>query len=48
VLFTSCIALVASLNAARGAGSYERKLTTLARIPLLIIDDFGLKPLQIG
>jgi DNA replication protein DnaC len=33
------------LNAARGAGSYERKLATLARIPLLIIDDFGLKPL---
>ncbi len=27
-------------------GSYERKLATLARVPLLIIDDFGLKPLR--
>jgi DNA replication protein DnaC len=46
VLFTGCNALLASLNAARGAGSYDRKLATLARIPLLIIDDFGLKPLR--
>ena len=36
----------ASLNAARAAGCYERKLATLARVPLLIIDDFGLKPLR--
>ena len=28
------------------AGSYERKLATLARIPLVIIDDLGLKPLS--
>ena len=27
-------------------GAYERKLATLARVPLLIIDDFGLKPLR--
>ena len=27
-------------------GAYERKLATLARVPLLITDDFGLKPLR--
>lgn len=46
VLFSSCTQLTASLNAARATGSYERKLTALARVPLLIIDDFGLKPLR--
>ena len=46
VLFMPCAQLTASLNAARAAGSYERKLATLARVPLLIIDDFGLKPLR--
>jgi DNA replication protein DnaC len=46
VLFTSCNALVGSLNAARAAGLYDRKLATLARVPLLVIDDFGLKPLR--
>ena len=35
-----------SLNAARAIGGYERKLATLARVPLLIVDDFGLKPLR--
>ena len=33
------------LNAACTTGSYDRKLATLARVALLIIDDFGLKPL---
>jgi len=46
VLFSSCTQLAASLNAARATGAYERKLATLARVPLLIIDDFGLKPLR--
>jgi DNA replication protein DnaC len=46
VLFTSCSQLTTSLNAARATGGYERKLAALARIPLLIIDDFGLKPLR--
>jgi len=46
VLFTTCAHLTQSLNAARAAGAYQRKLTALARIPLLIIDDFGLKPLR--
>jgi DNA replication protein DnaC len=46
VLFTSCTSLTASLNAARATGAYERKLVALARVPLLVIDDFGLKPLR--
>jgi len=46
VVFSTCTALTQSLNAARATGTYERKLATLARVPLLIIDDFGLKPLR--
>jgi len=46
VIFATCAALTQSLNAARAVGSYERKLANLARVPLLIIDDFGLKPLR--
>ena len=46
VLFSTCAQLTATLNAARATGSYERKLATLSRVPLLIIDDFGLKPLR--
>ena len=46
MLFTTCANLTASLNAARATGAYERKLASLARIPLLIIDDFGLKPMR--
>lgn len=46
VLFTTQSQLTASLNAARAIGSYDRKLMQLARIDLLIVDDFGLKPLR--
>lgn len=46
VMFTSCAGLTASLAAARATGTYERKLASLARVALLIIDDFGLKPLR--
>ena len=46
VLFTTCAQLTTSLNAARATGGYDRKLATLARVSLLIIDDFGLKPLR--
>jgi len=46
VLFTSCSALTQSLHAARATNAYERKLQSLSRIPVLIIDDFGLKPLR--
>jgi DNA replication protein DnaC len=46
VVFTTCATLTASLNAARAIGAYDRKLAALARVPLLIVDDFGLKPLR--
>jgi DNA replication protein DnaC len=46
VVFTTCASLTQSLNAARATGAYERKLAALARVSLLIIDDFGLKPLR--
>jgi DNA replication protein DnaC len=46
VLFTTCAQLVTTLNAARATGGYDRKLAGLARVPLLVIDDFGLKPLR--
>jgi DNA replication protein DnaC len=41
----TCSQLTASLNAARATGGYERRLANLARVPLLIIDDFGLIPI---
>ena len=46
VLFTSQSQLLGSLHAARATESFERKFMALARVPLLIIDDFGLKPLR--
>jgi len=46
VAFASCAALTQSLHAARATGAYQRKLAALARVPLLIVDDFGLKPLR--
>lgn len=48
VVFYTQTQLLAQINAARATGSYERKMQTLARVPLLIIDDFGLKPLRQG
>ena len=38
--------MVGQLNAARATNSYDRRLATLAKVDLLIIDDFGLKPLR--
>ncbi len=34
------------LNAGRADGTYERRFNNLARVELLIIDDFGLKTLK--
>ena len=47
-MFTSQTQLLTQINAARATDTLERKLQALARVPLLIIDDFGLKPLKIG
>lgn len=46
VLFTTQSQRLGSLHAARATGGDERRFQTLARVPLLIIDDFGLKPLR--
>lgn len=46
VIFTTQTQLVGSLHSARATGSYDRRLQQFARVPLLICDDFGLKPLR--
>ena len=48
VMFTSQSSLLAQINAARATGAIERKMQALIRVPLIIIDDFGLKPLKPG
>lgn len=47
-LFLTQTQLFHQLQAARGIGSYDKKFKALAKVPLLIIDDFGLKPLKPG
>lgn len=46
VLFFTQAKLLANLNAARATNTYEKRFQSLAKVPLLIIDDFGLKPLK--
>jgi DNA replication protein DnaC len=46
VLFTSASKMLSQLNAARATNGYERHFAKLAGVDLLIIDDFGLKPLK--
>ncbi len=46
VLFSTQTQLLASLRQAQAVGTYERRFQTLVNVPLLIIDDFGLKPLR--
>jgi DNA replication protein DnaC len=46
VLFTSASTMLAQLNAARAINGYERYFARIAGVDLLIIDDFGLKPLK--
>lgn len=45
VCFCSFYKTMAQLRASRADGSYERRLQSLSRPDLLILDDFGLKPL---
>lgn len=40
--------LLGQLALARTVGAYERKLSVLTKADLLIIDDFGLKPMRPG
>jgi len=38
--------LFSELQAARASGRYEKKFSEFVKIPLLIIDDFGLRPMR--
>ena len=46
VLFTTQTKLLAQLQAARATQTYDRRLAALAKVDLLIVDDYGLKPLR--
>jgi DNA replication protein DnaC len=46
VIFTSQSKLLGQLQAARATQAFERRLAAFANVDLLIMDDFGLKPLQ--
>lgn len=46
VIFATQSQLLGSLHAARAIGGFERRFQQLVRVPLLVIDDFGLKPLR--
>jgi DNA replication protein DnaC len=46
VLFTSASKMLAQMNAARANNGLDRHFAKLTAVDLLIIDDFGLKPLQ--
>jgi DNA replication protein DnaC len=46
VLFTTQSQLLGSLHAARAINAFERRFQAFAKVALLIIDDFGLKPLR--
>lgn len=46
VLFTTVSKMLAQMNAARANNGFDRHFAKLATADLLIIDDFGLKPLQ--
>ena len=46
VLFTSASKMLTQLNAARAINGFDRQFAKIAGVDLLIIDDFGLKPLK--
>jgi len=46
VLFTSAHKMLAQLNASRAVNGFDRQFAKIAGVDLLIIDDFGLKPLK--
>lgn len=46
VLFITMVKLLNNLHAGHAIGMFQRRLGRYARIPLLIIDDFGLKPIN--
>ena len=46
VLFFTQTQLFKHLQAARATGEYDKKFQQLVTVPLLVIDDFGLKPFR--
>lgn len=46
VLWLSQSKLFSEFQTARAAGRYHKKFSELSRVPLLIIDDFGLRPIR--
>jgi DNA replication protein DnaC len=46
VLFQTQSQLLGNLHKARAMGTYQRRFQALVRVDLLIIDDYGLKPLR--
>jgi len=46
VLFTTVSKMLSQLNAARANNGFDRQFAKFASVNLLIIDDFGLKPLK--
>ncbi len=46
VLFITHMRLLAQLHAAKATNTYERKLQQLAKVEVIAIDDFGLRPMR--
>jgi len=46
VLLTRASKMLAQLHGGRADGSYERRLAALQSVDVLIVDDFGLKPMR--
>lgn len=46
IFFTTQTKLLGGLHAARATNTFDRRVQQLAKIPLLLIDDFGLRPLR--
>ena len=46
VIFMSQSRLLNTLQSAKAAGDYDKQLAKLVKVPLLVVDDFGLKPLR--
>ena len=44
VLYMPAHILLKQLRAARADGSYDRKLTRISNVHLLVVDDLGLRP----
>lgn len=46
VMFVTAAKLLARLNAGRADGTLERRIAAIAKVDVLIIDDFGLTPIR--